>query len=722
MMKNNFFIIDSQHLDKVQSQVYGYCVKSNISNENDSAPHLDGAYCLVDVQNGKITVSQDSTGSFGIYLYQKDDYFAISNSLTLLIEYLKDKVSLSLDEDYIKAYFLSGLASLAYSETMVKEIRSLPKDTQLHIDCKTGNLNIKTIDYQPNSVSLNSAEGMQILDAWFYKWTSIIRYLASKTNKLTVDLSGGMDSRMVFLLFVKSGIDMSRLHIRSNTDGLHTHIEDFEIATEIANFYHAHLNNPSYNQDAHPLSTEEFVNLSSYIRLGFCTEIYFRNQSHKTPLFAFTGNGGEALRSHWEVSPKQFIADINRQNKTLGINFESSVNKILNTAFQAACEKYHIDDTTSPEAVNAFYQETRCRNHFGKDMAEKSCLNIFTMAPLLDTALAKLNLNGCKTQKRDLIMSVIFERYCPDLLKFKFDSGRFIDPEILAYARQISKKYPFVATEPSTDNFQSAYSEKTIPDNPSSTRANYQQFVNLWTRAFLSTKLFDDFVQLFPENIYLDALKHRNFIKYHPEKKITPILATYYTNALLKRQNHGDFFAELTDLDSSYKPEDNKGMHAGENEFLNTLLSKIRLDIKNFSESNPDNDLKIVIPDRFKADIQQPKWFQKNGQGYVIHADKNTLNIKVKCVHDGELQIWLRTQDVKDIENKRIHYFVDVTKFDFNGQRIISETTAASHDKPIKHSIPVTAGQILDISLVWEKHYYTLEEYTVLCNRYLGLK
>ena len=153
---------------------------------------------------------------------------------------------------------------------------------------------------------------------------------------------------------------------------------------------------------------------------------------------------------------------------------------------------------------------------------------------------------------------------------------------------------------------------------------------------------------------------------------------------------------------------------------IKALLSTIRVDIKNFSETNPNNDIELIIPTSFqKTKVQQPQWFQNHGVGYVIHSTDSRLKMMVKCLHDGELQIALRTKDIRDAEMKRIHYFVDIADFKVDGREIVSQEiiNSASHDKPINHSLSVTAGQVLEIELAWHARRYSPAEYAALFNR-----
>ena len=101
LIKNEFFIIYSDNLEAIESKLYGYMITENgiITNEsiqdylniqNGSELSKDGSYVWVKRNGDEITIYQDFIGSYGLYMFKEDDYFAISNSFLRLVEYLKE--------------------------------------------------------------------------------------------------------------------------------------------------------------------------------------------------------------------------------------------------------------------------------------------------------------------------------------------------------------------------------------------------------------------------------------------------------------------------------------------------------------------------------------------------------------------------------------------------------------------------------------------------------
>ncbi len=132
--EDNFFVIDSCNLDNVESRMYGYAILDNeilINSHECNFPFPKDSYgCYVNVvrRDKEIEVYQDYFGSYGLYIYNQDGYFAISNSFLYLVNFLKTRKELSFDISYAKAFISAPQASLAYQDTMIKEIIMLPRN------------------------------------------------------------------------------------------------------------------------------------------------------------------------------------------------------------------------------------------------------------------------------------------------------------------------------------------------------------------------------------------------------------------------------------------------------------------------------------------------------------------------------------------------------------------------------------------------------------------
>ena len=262
-----FFIIDSNNLDTVKEKLYGYVIQDNGIIEEANIEYLDknnmsgcGAYVYISRQQDDIIIKQDFNGSYGLFLFQSGDYFALSNSLFYLVDYLKDKFKFELNIDYFNYMLAMEMCSEVFYDTMIKNIHLMDKDAVIEINLKNKSLSTKLIDYQLAQYSIDSAQGIQILDNWFARWTTIFRNLKEKTNNICVDLSGGIDSRISFLLTLKSGIDLNYIRVCSIEDTLHNHTEDFEIATQISKYFGFQLNK-KLEADSINFSHEDAVNM-----------------------------------------------------------------------------------------------------------------------------------------------------------------------------------------------------------------------------------------------------------------------------------------------------------------------------------------------------------------------------------------------------------------------------------------------------------------------------
>ena len=136
---DNFFIIDSNNLELFKSKLYGFAIHDNkiIKNESYDGHTIfngNGTYIQIIKSRDDISIYQDFNGSFGIYIYENDDYFAISNSFIKLVDYIKHSHEITLNEDYAKYFISVSLCSLSYSETLINEIKVLPKNYSLNIN------------------------------------------------------------------------------------------------------------------------------------------------------------------------------------------------------------------------------------------------------------------------------------------------------------------------------------------------------------------------------------------------------------------------------------------------------------------------------------------------------------------------------------------------------------------------------------------------------------
>lgn len=448
-----FFIIDSEHLERVRTRMYGYYLDENgitseVMYDGEAAPSSQcGAYVIVRRLENEITVEQDYNGSFGLYVFEQDGYFALSNSFLYLVDFLKTRYPLSLDTDYADYLLVADLSSVAYGRTMIREIRLLDRNATVHIGIGDRSYTEKINVPMFQEIELDSEEGIRLLDSWYYRWTGMMRSITQQTSNVTADLSGGFDSRTTFMLLKCSGADLQHINIDSIEDTRHTHKEDFEIASQIASHFGFQLNDGlMLHGERAALSTEESMDLVLSVSLGFNKQINFLTSFYYEPRYRITGAAGASIREFWNMPVDEFLSMerkiLDAYPKSVQKRFGDAQERVQRASIEAIARKYGIADLNSPKLPQLLNLEERVRNHFGKDAVETQFGNDIKIAPLMDKDLNSLRKNTDDCPDTNLLVTLIMHRYCPELLEFPFDSNRSIAPQTRAKAAEISARYP----------------------------------------------------------------------------------------------------------------------------------------------------------------------------------------------------------------------------------------------------------------------------------------
>lgn len=702
-----FFVIDSDHLDQVADAFYGFTLLDSrpvltLEELGDRIPEGDGAYVLIRRKGDKITVSQDFMGSYGLYLFEKDDWFAISNSFMRLVEHVKLRHPMTLDQDYADFFLAADLCSVAYGQTLVKEIRCLDRSAWIEIDVPSEKLEIGMKDYGENTVELTSPEGMALLDGWFQKWSGLIRNLKEKTNNMQTDLSGGFDSRLTFSLLLGSNVDVSDIFVFSIHDKLHTHAEDYEIASAIAEHYGFRLNDSSKLTPGIAFETpQDILDLSLYTKLGFHKQIYNQYRYFERPRYNFVGNGGECIRDYWNMSAEEYIENAVKRTaswpKHIAERMEKAIRRILDDAFRGIQEKFTaFGRPLAPEELTLnLYRETRCRNHFGKAIVERGSANSITLAPLLDPMLHRLRRSDAVCGDKNLLTAIICTRFSPALMDFKFDNHRFIDPETVSYARQINARYPF----------QDPWKERIPPVEETlhghSKVISQETVSGIVMDLFRSQEIRGYFLPMYGEAGYEAAKNDVLTRKFYPLQNAYSVIFVSWIRKeteISQDLHRSSLGQELCRYSSLYRGS------VGDEETLRTHPT-----VKNFITARVDlkieeGDVEILeVSDRY-ARIYAPEYLQNGGIGYVVESQKGQMKIRFRCVSGGKLHIHFRGLAVAYPDKKRIPYFVDYDKITLDGETILSERRPVSHDLPFKKDMKVGPGQQIEICVVWQPH------------------
>lgn len=746
-LSDNFFFFDSEHLDEVNSHFYGYCiagqkdVDSLCADPTAYKKTYNGAYVLVQNLGGRVYISQDFIGSYGIYLFQSGGYFALSNSLLYMVEQLKGRFPLTPDSDVMEHLFLQTYSSASCAKTMIREIRMLPRWVSVVID-KTGrSLELYKKDTQEETLDIDSPAGMAALDDWYHTWTSFIRNLHSQAaGRIRVDLSGGMDSRMTFLLFLCSGVGLNTVRIDSIDDKLHTHAEDREIASAIAQRFGFTLNRP-LDAKYYPLSLRDTIGLSFYTKLGSHKQMYFCTGYSQQPVFAFTGGGGEMLRVYEHFSKQEMLhhAVELQERMGLGYDFSAGMKGVLDDGEAQVHERFGPAEGKS--FGHFFYKETQTRHHFGKAAVENYLAGRVTFPALLDINLHKIRQD---VANGNLMVALLFTRYCPDLLGFKFDSGRSLDAETLARAKALNERFPFT-DDPAK---RRALADMNIlmdgqrfsgvsPDAGSTALAAeaaaqglgvdgrcQSNDPSLWCEEMFRTPFVrQQFCQILPHRVYDYALRYQETHSYVPRSEIYVGLAIARFVSAANDSRPADreagvysFFTHGRDIAWPQRWEDAFSM-TQLRECLN-IMGTARLDIKLFNDQLPKSDMKVSPSPDTKCTVRTPGWFAEGGVGYQIECSGGELELDVECLNDGKLQSWLKSCDIRR-DGQRVPIRINYEVFTINGNPVLSQSQAFTRDDHFYYDVQVHRGDVLHIYIGWSLDNMTSEELTSVLGQLL---
>ena len=723
LLTNEFFIIDSNNLELINSRMYGYSIAENgiLNNENldnDSELTLNGAYIYIKKDNDTVTISQDYIGSYGLYLFKKDDFFAISNSFVMIVEYLKNNHSISLNYDNAHSLLSLGLCAVSYTETLVNEIKMLPRDNIVKINIKTKELSVEVRDFEENTISIDSEEGIAILDKWFYKWTNLLSLLDTNNQKMELSLRGTIESRILLILSVASKINMNNIFLNLIKGSEKERLKFFENASEIGEEFGFKVKKERNMKTKHFADIKTPMNISFFSKLGFHKQMFYHIDYPLSPLFIISDNGANCIGSHEFISSEEFIENKFNIAKHYSFELANSLKSSIKRSLTEVKNRYGIKDADSNKLVELFYKETECRNHFGKWSVENYLSNRISLNPLLDNELLKLkyNTNDCEDNK--LLMAVIFTRFVPKLLLFGLNGSEdTINTKTIDYAKEINKRYPF--KNRGNENLSKVklinsleYEENLNENELDSLLNNKQNFETSDIDAFIENVFFTNYFKNTFQR-YFSPVTYDHIASTVKKRTYMPLEDVYGAIPILKIMDHSGYDDSL--LNQTYfnwlshflneREYDDIGIKTL---FYNKLLKYVtaRIDIKNFGTE--ENNLTIMECSDLSSEIFAAPWLNDDeGVGWVINSRKGNIDLKIKCINDGQLQILLRGIDFRDRNHVRVPVFIDYTNLTINGNCIFDSRISVHHDNSYKYlKKDVKDGEIFDIHIEWEPFDY----------------
>lgn len=454
-MKNHLLFITSDNYRIMDGTMTGYFIYKGTLYRNNFPGYLSeiedgqGAFVLVKKQDKEIKLLRDAMGLIRLYCFKKNDYWAISNSFWYLCEEVKKRFSLTLNRGFAELLFTFDMTPYAAGQSLCNEVMVLSSFAEIRIDYETGQLHIND-DYKlKNKVSIDSPEGMEIVDDWISRWGTIVKAIENSGIHLRFDLSGGYDSRITYAIARNANVNFTNTNVKVYStqpqnmgEGAERHFSgDLEIAEKIAQCTDVKIvSNPNCFH-GREISAERRYEIYKHTLSDCVIQAFDRRYYHKEPLILLGGYLGETIRGYGE---HYGINSLIRQSCVMSQEF--SRNLIMAHGIKSTLDGYQrVKDLTGNQCSDSLENSDQycieCLDgaFFGKQIQQYSYMNILCMSPYMDIALRKLCYPDGIMPK--LVLIVILLRTCPELLEIPFSSENSFTDEEIQYAKYLCEKY-----------------------------------------------------------------------------------------------------------------------------------------------------------------------------------------------------------------------------------------------------------------------------------------
>lgn len=548
-LDDNFFCYSSEKYTDIRSHIYGFAIKEGMSYKNCEIPDgMDlggavGAYVQVSREKDGTLIRSDAIGSVPVYYFENGGDWAVSNSFWLLCDEVSKNHRLSLNVDYALNLANTSLSPLSLG-TLAAEIKIAPVGgAKIRKVGKATRLEALETEDAFYTVPIDSYEALDIIDGWIDKWKEIIYSLFASDEKMEIDLSGGMDTRVSFALGLASGIDLNAANVtvKSNIpvgDKLYF-LDDYLVASKIAKKYGFALNQ-KMRIDSEKISAEDNYNRFRHLYLCCHDQAIFPNIRYKEPLYSIGGQNGENLR-HYKRNMDSWLGCTNMGN------LRSAAKAMVNQA--DAYEAFKAKSASEVETMFRTYLSSWSRSHHGIERFLHAIGNKFQLAPLSDPELYKIDTSIY--EESGLLMALMVERMFPDLLEIHLANGESFGEKTVSLAKKISgmkKKEEKLCTVRAIDTASlCGFSSFAASDNdadPISLLLEHfydgDSKLRLYAKlGFVGQKLWEDAEKKYEEG---------KGLKFHAEEGISPIVAIM---EMLKYEYAGNKWLDRDAYDAS---------------------------------------------------------------------------------------------------------------------------------------------------------------------------
>lgn len=434
MLPNNCFLYTKDQIINLKtSKLFGYAwtedsliFGSKGLNEylsiSDTLP-TEGRFCGIFFHKGKILIYSDFTAQETLYVAQKGDDWAVSNSFLLLAQTVARNYSLSFYAPASVGFHLKDGVhigeQLISHKTMIEEIKVLPITDRIEVDLENGNMKIIKSDY----VSILNRKKMDyeslVLD-FLERGSGVLQALIEIGVPLNLFLSGGYDSRIILGMLSKTSSYRDLVRIYSHEFKK----DDFKSAQMLTNFFGLNMNPPRSSIQGKRISSSDTIRMYMFSCGGVYLPFYPVSHFSLGEDINVRLTGDQPVgRSHFEGSAV-FNGSMKKVSQDI-LSFLSSQERPyaeeVRDDFKTTFEDLGLD-IEHPLAQLGYYQSIRSRFHCGRNWY-KSLGDTFLFTPLMQHSILLIDEFANTSIHPNKMFADIFSAIGSWALNLPFENG-----------------------------------------------------------------------------------------------------------------------------------------------------------------------------------------------------------------------------------------------------------------------------------------------------------
>ncbi|WP_413616402.1 tRNA-specific 2-thiouridylase [Halomonas cupida] len=359
----------------------------------------EGRFSVAVNDGNTIVAKSDNMGQDAMFYYYKNGIWGLSNSLYLLAKHLcENRVSLSVNYETLASMMVSHSSAqqLISNQTPFNEIRVLPAEKFIRVSHGINPNRVDIVEWTDlsNDGDVSEDEYRAILSNFVVESSSrAIALLDSFSGHEKVDISGGVDSRVVLSLIAASGRDLSGINFCSNPNAG----DDFRVASNLMDKVGGTIKNRPFNYEKSSIS--DIYNLWKVGNLGVYQSLEMPLSTMPQHAVHFHGACGECFRDFY----------INRgsmMSKVIASKYDEkwsfpAVGKIAD-----AFSEMNVD-IESKDSSMIHYRNFRSRFHFGRSSFRSLSSVLATPLASHDLLRATRHLSTSQREDNQLAMDIM---------------------------------------------------------------------------------------------------------------------------------------------------------------------------------------------------------------------------------------------------------------------------------------------------------------------------